>query len=204
MNQEENYIRDIVEIRAMMERSSRFLTLSGWAGIWAGVYALAASYVAITVFGFHPDGSIFPSETRSRWNAVLLLALVTLALALVTAVWFSYRKARNRGEKVWTATLRRMLEQIAVPLGGGGMVLLALWSEGLVGWMAPLSLVFYGLALYSAGKFTYLEVKLMGLVQLLLGLIACFYIEKALYFWAAGFGLLHILYGIYMYFKYDR
>lgn len=204
MSNEENYMRDLVEIRSMMERSSRFLTLSGWAGISAGLYALAASYVAVAVFDFSPGVAPVTLEERARWFPVLGLAAGTLLLALATAVWFSYRKAQVKGEKVWTATLRRMLEQIAIPLISGGMVLLVFWSRGLIGWIAPLSLVFYGLALYSAGKFTYSEVKWMGLAQLLLGLLACLFVEYGLWFWAAGFGVVHIVYGVYMYTKYDQ
>ena len=56
MKEEKDYIQDISEIRSMMERSSKFLSLSGLAGVMAGIYALVGAFVAYTVFDFNPVG----------------------------------------------------------------------------------------------------------------------------------------------------
>lgn len=204
MKQKQDYLRDIAEIRSMMERSSKFLSLSGWAGIMAGIYALAGAYIAYSVLGFHPDGRVYTGNVYADLWPVILLAITILILALGTAIFFSNKKAGEKGEKAWNATSRRLLVNMAVPLVAGGVLILILISKGLLGLIAPMSLLFYGLALYDAGKFTYNEVKFVGIIQMALGLISAYFIEYGLLFWAIGFGLVHIGYGLYMYFRYER
>lgn len=201
MKEEQDYIRDLAEIRSMMERSSKFLSLSGWAGVMAGIYALAGAWIATIVLDFNPDEIFYTSPGLSK---VIFLALLVLALALVTAIYFSRNKADKRGEKAWNATSRRLLLSMAVPLLAGGILIVVLISKGLTGLAAPLTLLFYGLALYNAGKFTYDDVKFLGLIQVVLGLISSWFIEYGLLFWAIGFGIVHIIYGIYIHFRYER
>lgn len=201
MKEEQDYIRDIAEIRSMMERSSKFLSLSGWAGIMAGMYALAGTWIAYSVFGFNPNQISYTSPNLPK---VILLALLILILALVTAIYFSWKKGDKRGEKVWNATSRRLLANMAIPLLAGGILIVVLLSKGLVGLIAPLTLLFYGLALYNAGNFTINEVKLMGIVQMGLGLLNSWFIEYGLLLWAIGFGVVHIFYGLYMHLRYER
>lgn len=201
MNQQQDYIRDIAEIRSMMERSAKFLSLSGWAGILAGVYAIAGAVLACTLFDFNPDTILYTSDDL---GSVIVLALVVLTLALVTAVYFSWKKGDKQGEKIWNATSRRLLVSMAVPLITGGILMGLLILKGLTGLLAPLSLLFYGLALYNAGNYTIREVKLMGFVQIILGVSASWFIDYGLILWVTGFGVVHIIYGIYIYFRYER
>lgn len=201
MKENQDYLKDIAEIRSMMEKSSKFLSLSGWAGIMAGIYALAGTTIAYGFFNFYPDELFYSSPALPN---VMLLALVVLVVALLSAMFFSWRKANNDGEKAWNATSRRLLTHMAVPLVTGGILILVLISKGLIGLIAPVSLLFYGLALYNAGNTTIFEVRLMGYVQIALGLLSSFYIEYGLIFWAFGFGVIHIVYGIYMHFRYER
>jgi hypothetical protein len=205
MNEKPDYARDITEIRSMMERSTKFLSLSGLAGIMAGVYALAGAYISYKVIDFNPHGlSLYKIEPEeSIWKAVAL-ALVVLILALGTAIYLSRRKAVKSGEKFYNATTRRVIAAMAVPLVTGGLLILALLSQGLTGLLAPLSLIFYGLALYNTSKFTYDEVKTMGLIEIGLGLFSAYYVEYGLLCWALGFGVVHIVYGIYLHYKYER
>ena len=208
MKDEKDYLRDIAEIRSMMERSSKFLSLSGWAGIMAGIYALAGAFIAFKFLNFNPDeliagnleaGSIFSSLSKVIW-----LALIVLILAISTASFLSFRKADKKGEKIWNHTTRRLLLSMAVPLVAGGLVIIILISKGLTGLIAPLTLLFYGLALYNASGFTLNEVKTLGFIQIGLGLISACFIEYGLFIWAAGFGVVHIIYGVYMHYKYER
>lgn len=201
MKEEQDYIRDIAEIRSMMERSSKFLSLSGWAGIMAGIYALTGAWIAYSVFGFNPDDIFYSS---SNLPEVISLAIVVLILAIGTAIFLSYRKADKRGENVWNATSRRLIANMAVPLVAGGILVLVLISKGFIGFIAPMTLLFYGLALYNASKFTFDDVKFLGLIQIALGLISSWYIEYGLLLWAIGFGVVHIIYGIYIHFRYER
>lgn len=206
MKTEQDYIQDIAEIRTMMERSSKFLSLSGWAGIMAGIYALTGAYILYTQFNFYPNEILYShseSEAASL-PKVIALAILILILALVTAIVLSWKKASNRGEKIWNATSRRLLSSMLVPLLSGGIMILVLISKDLIGLIPSLMLLFYGLALYNASKFTIDEVKFMGMIQIGLGLIASYFIEYGLLFWSIGFGVVHIIYGIYMYFRYER
>src|SRR5688572_32142506 len=134
MKEEQDYLRDITEIRTMMERSSKFMSLSGWAGIMAGVYALAGAWIAYKVIQFNPveivgDSGVLPGSV----SRVILLALSVLVLALSTAIYFSRRKASQREEKAWNATTKRLLMNMAVPLVAGGLLILVLISKGLIG-----------------------------------------------------------------------
>ncbi|KAF0129474.1 MAG: hypothetical protein FD155_2397 [Bacteroidetes bacterium] len=202
MNKEKDYIKDLAEIRQMMERSSKFISLSGWAGILAGIYALVAAYIAYTLFNFKPgeESSITPSDMLN----VILLALALLVLALTTAVFLSYKSASKRSEPIWNATSRRLLLNMAVPLVTGGIFLIIMISQSHFNMLSSISLIFYGLALYNAGNFTYKEVKILGVILIILGLISACFISWALLIWAAGFGLMHIVYGIYIQVKYKR
>lgn len=201
MKKEQDYIQDLSEIRSMMERSSKFLSLSGWAGILAGIYALIGAWVAYQVLGFHPNEIIYAFRDLPN---IMLTANAVLILSIVSAVLDSKRKAQKRGENVWNATSRRMLINMLVPLFAGGLLIMILISKGFLGMIAPLTLLFYGLGLYNAGFFTIKEVRILGVIQMILGLLNLVFISYGLLFWATGFGAVHIVYGIYMYFRYER
>lgn len=207
MKQQQDYIRDITEIRSMMEKSTKFLSLSGWAGIMAGVYALIGAYVAYRVFYFNPDEIIYSSFAERRYSGgllkVVVLALIVLAMSIGTAIFFSSKRARRRNEKLWNTTSRRLLANMAVPLATGGVFILILISKGLIGLVAPLTLIFYGISLYIASRYTYDDLKVLGLTQIMLGLLSSYFIGYGLLFWSLGFGLGHIVYGIYIHFKYE-
>lgn len=208
MKTEQDYIKDITEIRSMMERSTRFLSLTGWSGILAGVYALIGVAIAYTVF--YTEDELLGYATLGREEAVayifpfFLLGAVVLVLALGTAVLLSWRKAKKNNDVLWNAAARRLVFNLAIPLFTGGAFALILFSKGNIGLIAPVTLIFYGLALLNASKFTFEEVRYFGVIEIVLGLIATCFIGYGLLFWAVGFGLLHIVYGIYMHLKYER
>jgi hypothetical protein len=204
MKEQQDYIRDIAEIRSMMERSSKFLSLSGMAGILAGIYALSGAYAAYSIFNFNPPEVYDTGELSPVLYKVILLAALVLILSLGTAIFLSYKKALKKGEHIWNSTSRQLLINIAVPLSAGGILILILISKDLIGLIAPMTLLFYGLALFNAGNFTYPEVKYLGWIQIVLGLISSCFIEYGLLCWAFGFGIFHIIYGIYIHFRYER
>ncbi|MFN1835126.1 hypothetical protein AB2B38_007690 [Balneola sp. MJW-20] len=201
MKEERDYIQDLAEIRSMMERSSKFLSLSGWAGIMAGIYALLGAWVAHHYLEFRPDAFLYSSPYLHR---TVIVATGILISALVTAIYFSRKKAENNGEKAWNLTSRRMLLNMLVPLFSGGLLIAVLVYQGFQGLIAPMTLIFYGLALFNASNFTIKEVKYLGQTQIILGILNCWFIESGLFFWAIGFGAAHLIYGIYMYFRYER
>jgi hypothetical protein len=207
MKGEQDYIRDIAEMRSMMERSSKFLSLSGLAGIMAGIYALAGAYIAYKFFYFNPDDIGYSTAlggVSSSLLKVIFLAFIILIMSIGTAMFLSYKKANKKGEKLWNATAKRILINLAVPLIAGGLLILILIFKGLIGLIAPFTLLFYGVAVYNASKFTYEEVRSLGLIEIGLGLISSYFVEYGLLFWALGFGVVHIVYGIYMHYRYER
>ncbi|QHV95292.1 hypothetical protein [Spirosoma endbachense] len=208
MKEDQDYIQDIAQIRSIMERSSRFLSLAGWAGIMAGVYALAGAYIAYTVFDFNPDKLVYSTIQTGDLVAglpkVVFLAITVLILAIGTAILLSYKKATKRGEKLWNALVKRLLINMAVPLIAGGLLILILIANGLIGLMAPITLLFYGLALYSASQYTYEVLRSLGLIQIGLGLLSACFVEYGLVCWALGFGVAHIVYGIYLHYRYEK
>jgi hypothetical protein len=204
MKEEKDYIRDIAEIRSMMERSSKFLSLSGWAGIMAGIYALAGAFIAYKVYDFNPGRIEDEAALSESFSKVVFLAVVVFVFAIVTAVFLSYKKAAQKGEKIWNATSRQLLMNMAVPFIAGGLMILIVMSKGFFGLIAPFTLLFYGLALFNASKFTYNAVKILGLVEIALGLLSAYLIDLGLLFWALGFGVAHIIYGIYIHYRYEK
>jgi len=192
----------------MMERSTKFMSLSALAAIMAGIYALVGAFVAYRFFYFNPDEIIYNTLESGNLTPgllkVILLALVILVLAISTAIFLSSKKAAKRGERFWNPTSKRLMINMAVPLIAGGLLILVLIAKGLVGFIAPFTLLFYGLALYNVSKFTYEEVRSLGLIQIALGLISSYFVGYGLLFWALGFGVVHIIYGIYLHYRYER
>jgi uncharacterized membrane protein YidH (DUF202 family) len=184
------------------------MSLSGLAGVMAGIYALAGAYIAYKFFNFNPDETGYNPVTSEDLSSglikVVLLAFTILVLAVGTAIFLSAKKADKRREKIWNATAKRLLINMAVPLVAGGILILILLAKGLIGLIAPFTLIFYGLALYNASKFTYEEVRSLGLIQIVLGLISAYFVGYGLLCWALGFGLFHIIYGVYMHYRYEK
>jgi len=207
MKEDQDYIRDIAEMRSMMERTSKFMSLSGLSGIMAGIYALAGAYIAYDFFDFNSDAVLYnttPGNPSPGLLKVVILAFAVLILSVSTAMFLSWRKAGSHGEKLWNASARRLVINMAVPLTTGGLLILVMIFKGMIGFVAPFTLIFYGLALYNASKFTYEEMRSLGLIQIGLGLFSSFFNEYGLLSWALGFGLIHIIYGIYMHYRYER
>jgi hypothetical protein len=203
MEKEQDYLNDITAIRSMMERSSKFLSLSGWAGIMAGLYALIGTYIAHTFFRFKPAAILEQTDTATL-SPVIVMACIILMLAVGTAIVLSYKRATKRAERIWNITSRRLLTNMAIPLVTGGVLLLECLSAGFTGLLVPLTMLFYGLALCSAGNFTYKEVRYLGMIVIGLGLLSTCFIEYSLLIWAVGFGVMHIVYGTYIYIQYER
>ncbi|MCX2839591.1 hypothetical protein OQ279_15700 [Salinimicrobium sp. MT39] len=200
---EEDYMQDLREIRSIMERSTKFLSLSGVSGVLAGVYALAGVYSVHGIFD-QQESLLYKTASKEQVLSLLLTGTLVLLLAITTAVFFSVGKGRERGERVWNAAAKSMLKSMAVPLVTGGLISLIFLAKGLLAFLAPVTLIFYGLALYNAGNYTFSDVKYFGIAQLVLGLLAIYFTQYSLMFWAVGFGILHIIYGIYVNYKYER
>ncbi len=184
-------IQQLNEIRDLMERSSRFISLSGAAGIFAGSAALAGAAIA---------------WFRDNLTTLFLVidALIVLTLAISGAIFFTVRRAAKNNEKIWDRSARRLLINMLIPLATGGLFCLILIGNDKTNLLPSATLVFYGLALVNASKYTLPEIRILGVFEILLGLLAGWLAGYGLIIWAIGFGLLHIIYGIAMYNRYEK
>ena len=198
----EKYLKDIQDIKQMMSQSSKFISLSGLSGILAGIYALIGAYVVNYLIEKNKyDVIIIEGLT---FKLIILTAFVVLVLSLVTAYIMTVHKAKKVGEKVWDASSKRLLINFCIPLFTGGIFALLLLRHEVYGLIAPITLIFYGMACLNASKYTLRDVRYLGITEIMLGLIAVEFSGYGLYFWVLGFGICHIVYGAVMYFKYDR
>jgi len=197
-----NYLEDIHEIKNLMKRSSRFLSLSGLSGVLVGVYALLGAFFAYKLLD---DKTVYIRMTSAENAALvlnlLIIALVVAFLAIITAIFLTRKKAKSNNENIWDQTTKQMLINFLIPLVTGGVFGLILLNHEHYGILAPITLIFYGLALVNSSKYTLDTVKYLGISEIILGLFAANFVGYGLFFWAFGFGVLHIVYGTIMYFK---
>ncbi|PRX53865.1 hypothetical protein [Flagellimonas meridianipacifica] len=195
------YLEDISEIKNMMSRSSRFISLSGLSGILAGVYALIGGYLGYLIL--YPSSWTFDTYEEIKLS-ILSVAAGVVFFAVITAFILTYKKANKSGEKIWDASSKRLLVNFLIPLITGGIFILLLIRLQYWVLIAPATLIFYGMACLNASKYTLGDVRYLGITNIILGLISAYFIGYGLWFWILGFGVCHIIYGTLMYFKYDR
>jgi len=190
-------LEDIKHIRSMMERSSKFLSLSGMSGVSAGTVALLGAVAAHYIL----NGKFF--ITGDVLYDLVLLAIVVIVGAAITGFYFCARKAHKGGSKLWMPVTWKILGEFMVPMIVGGIFCIILIYQHAMRMVAPSMLIFYGLALIYAGSRTYRDIKFLGFCEIIVGLLAGIFVYNGLLFWAIGFGVLHIIYGILIYYKYD-
>ncbi|TDW99444.1 hypothetical protein [Dinghuibacter silviterrae] len=200
-----SHLDTLKDIRNMMERSGRFISLSGWSGIAAGSWALAGAYLASREFRYLRGGEIDWTVGLAHLRArLMVMGLCIFVGALASAFAFTYARSRKQGVPIWGSAARRLLWNTMLPMLAGGVLVLRLLYLELGGLVAPVCLLFYGLALVNGSKYTLGEVRYLGYALILLGAINCWVPGYGLYFWAVGFGVLHIVYGIWMWRKYEK
>lgn len=196
------------DIKKMMERSSRFISLSGWSGISAGVCALVGAYFASKKLPARGgSGSEYDDLGLGGVqivNDLIIIALIVFVAAFVSAFIFTYLRSKKNNTPIWDRVARRLMWNVLIPLGVGGLVILNVLQHGEFWLVGPFCLIFYGLALLNASKYTLGEIRYLAFAQLILGLISLWMPGNDLYFWALGFGVFHILYGFIMWWKYER
>ena len=200
--EDRNYLKDIQDIKSMMDRSSQFISLSGLSGVLAGIYALLGAFVANELIEAH-QGYYVTLESQT-FKRILATAVTVLLLSILTAFVLTYFKAKKVNETVWNSTSKRMAVNFMIPLVTGGIFCVILLKQQHYGLVAPSTLLFYGLSCINASKYTLRDVRYLGITVVVLGLFATAIPGYALEFWALGFGVCHIIYGSIMHFKYDR
>jgi hypothetical protein len=214
MNEQQQSLQDIQQIKQMMERSSRFISLSGLSGVAAGLCALAGAWFANGVIEANGGPSGYREAVYNGIGAESLktfmghklfqIAAFTFLGAFIFSFLFTYLRSKKNNIPLWGSTSKRLLINVAVPMLAGAVYLYKQMQFGNFGLIAPGCLIFYGLALVNASKYTLGEVRYLGYCQILVGIINCWFVGYGLYFWALGFGVLHIVYGVVMWYRYER
>lgn len=210
MENNQQQLEALNDIRQMMKQSTRFLSLSGLSGVLAGIYALIGAYFGHQLIHDYVSNYSYRSGDKDIYFATMfrgfLICAAVLSASIITAIILTKRKASKNGQKLFDPTAIRLLINMMIPLATGGIFCIALLLKGFTSleFVAPAMLIFYGLALVNASKYTLHDIRYLGCLEILLGLLASFWVNHGILFWAIGFGGLHIIYGAIMWFKYDR
>ena len=198
-------IDTLQDIKRIMERSSRFISLSGLSGVSAGVFALIGSLVAYREL---TEWNNVINKTLAEFTALkvrlFVIAMVVFLGAIGSAFYFTWRKAKSNEMSIWDASSQRLIVNLFIPVVAGACFIAGMLYHDIWQFVSPACLVFYGLALINASKYTFSDIRYVGILEVVLGILNLFYITYGLYFWALGFGVLHVIYGIIMWYKYDK
>lgn len=202
---ENKNLQALKEIQSMMAKSSRFISLSGLSGIAAGICAMIGAFVANQrIAAYFSDYSRYDHTPKELRNELIIIGLLVFIAALITSFLFTLRKSKKDKTPIWGQTSLRLLWNTLLPIGIGAALIFKLILQNNYALVAPACLLFYGLGLINGSKYTLSEIKYLGYCQLALGLLNLWMPFYGLYFWTVGFGLLHIIYGIVMWNKYER
>lgn len=206
MNQND-VLKEIGSIRSLMEKSSKFMSISGISGILIGTYALVGAVLGyITVYGFNSEfgyRDYYVTDNAIIYKLILIASIVLL-LSITTGVWMAKQKAKRVGQSIWNPASKSLFAAMAIPLCTGGVLSLLLVWRGEFGMIASSMLIFYGLSLNAASNFTFKELRWLGILDIILGLLALCLPGYGIWFWALGFGILHIVYGLIVHQRYEK
>lgn len=202
-------LNDLKDIRRIMERSSKFISLSGLSGVAAGICALIGAFLAYKLlnnyYGTYNSRGFFSGDDFSRLKIkFVLLAAAVFSVAFISSYYLTWRKAKKQGLPIWDHTSKRLAWNMILPLMSGGLFIVGMLRYDAWFFVSPACLIFYGLALVNASKYTLNDIRYLGYCEIILGLINMYFPGYGLWFWAFGFGVLHIIYGIVMWQKYER
>lgn len=224
MTEHEEQLSALTEMRDLMNKSSRFISMSGLSGVAAGLIGLIGVSVIYLLLGdffmhlpFFMRDILMAIEARADYASepsimpafglvrnILMVGGLTLGGALLGAWYFTRRKAKRLGLQMWDETAKRMTINLLIPLVTGGGFALVLLAHGIIGLVPAITLAFYGTALINASKYTLNDIRYLGVVEIVLSFVAAIFYEYSLVIWSIGFGLMHIIYGIVLYVKYEQ
>ncbi|NRA91566.1 MAG: hypothetical protein HRU26_02605 [Psychroserpens sp.] len=197
----EDYLNDISEIKQLMNKSSRFISLSGLSGILAGIYALVGASIAYYIVSNSTRGYLILDGNVFRICLGILISVA--AFSILTGIFLTTKKAKRNNEKIWDSSSKRLLVNFLIPLVTGGIYIIVILNQERYGHTAALMLIFYGLALINASKYSLGDIRYLGITEVVLGLICAIFPSYGFWFWVLGFGVMHIVYGTWMHYKYD-
>jgi hypothetical protein len=175
-------------IRETMERATAFTGISGWGEVAIGVTALAASALAAV------------QPTYKAWLAVWIADGL---ISLLIAGWSMDRKARAAQMPLVSGPGRKAVFSLSPPIIAGGLLTIMLFQSGQTNAIPGVWLLLYGTGVITGGMFSVPVVPIMGLCFMILGAAALFAPPSFTnWFMAAGFGGLHIVFGLIISRKY--
>ena len=207
--------KDISLIKNLMEKSSKFSNLSGYAIATTGLLALLGAVFVYFDLGISISEKYISyaelinqtGNANSIYTKIKLLVIIA-SLILLTSLLILYVTAKLKSERhdinLFNSSFSRALKSLFIPVLSGGIFCGFLILHKMYGLVAPATLIFYGLGLISASKYSYNELELLGYLELLLGTIASYYMGSGLLFWMIGFGIGHIILGVFIHYKYDK
>ncbi len=210
MEEHNKHIEDITEIRHMMERASKFISLSGLSGVMAGIFAIIGAAVAfwyLEIFMPSAEKPLLFNDIELKHDAeisLLLLAIIIFTLALLSGIFFTTRNSRKKNIPLWDHSSRKVMINLFIPIITGALFIVFLIFKEFYLLIVPSSLIFYGLSLINAGHFTFSDIKYLGYIEIILGFSSLIFANQSLIIWTIGFGAMHIVYGILMFYKYEK
>ena len=203
---QDNPVESLNEIKSMMQRTSKFTSISGWSGVWVGVVGMISAWIAylfiLTDF-VNYRGVEKVLVTSDIDIKIMILGIITLIIACTGGFYFMIRKSVKDGTKFINPVTKRILRKFLFVLVVGGIVGLIFINNLSFAYVAPTTLLFYGLSLYTVERDTIIEIKYLAICEIILGLLAFYFIFNGLLFWFVGFGILHVIFGLWMVRKYD-
>jgi len=189
-------------IRSLMERPVKYSTQSGLAGILAGLIALAGMFADMYVSS-HYEMTTVIGLCFCIWGGVLGLSLLTVA-------GLTRLREIRQGMPLWSAVKMRILLAILPSFVAGVGVTMAIifrWfmNDGPNEWglIIPIWMLFYGVACWQVGEFSVKELRWMGAIFIVAGLISAAFFQNVPYLiFGVSFGGFHILYGVIVWLRY--
>jgi hypothetical protein len=169
-------------IRETMERATAFTAISGWGLVAIGITGVASGFIAAQQKSFR------------NW---LTIWVADAVVALLIAGWSMDRKARATQTPLLSGPGRKVAFSLSPPLLAGAILSLVLYRSGSTNAIPGLWLLLYGTGVITGGMFSVSVVPIMGLAFMALGAATLFAPAVfADWFMAAGFGGLHIIFGV--------
>lgn len=192
------------DIRRMMERSSRFHSLSGFSLVAAGICGLLGMvWVKFLILPTaNPDYSGMSANSFLR-DRLIVAALCVLVAAVLSGYLFTWLKTRKKGLPLWNMIFRKVAVSFLIPMVAGGALAIGMIFYEEYHFIAAVCLLFYGLALVNAAHNTVTEIRTLGILEILAG-IFCLFSGYKLLSLSLGFGILNILYGIIIWYRYKE
>jgi len=194
---EKDYLQDFTKSKSNLNTPAKLNLLSGLSGILIGIYAFIGAFVGNYLINSYQNNENSIALLPISFFEILLagVALIILLLSLITAFLLARKKAKNNNEN-YIIEIKRLLKRFIVPFITGGLFSIILYQYNLIGLILPCTLIFYGIACISVSKFRFGNIYYLGITNIIIGLIATQFIEFSLHFWALGFGVTHIIYGL--------